>query len=182
MLARSETEYTRKAHGAILAEFGPVLYLSLIMLAVSGFIFVRLALGLSIAYFIGLEAVGKAAVATDYKSALQSARNCSHSMLYSALGVLGGLQPALGMEGDDGIQMDLLLTDGETLLPECVKLDGDVPPPLDRSTRAEYRVNANFVLAPLLMSSRLPFVSNIPGLGKALPVAFVCTRLAEHAP
>jgi hypothetical protein len=153
------------------------------MLLVLLFPFINL-LGLVTAYaticLLSQQAISQASKQQNYPDALKSLKEESSQLLNSPFAAFAKVTPIKGYKncGSD------LYVEATNFLDSSTKTFGPntpVPPPLDPQTFVyEYSIRSSFEAQPLISMSKIPLLSEIPGLGKPYILNYHCTKSVEH--
>lgn len=171
----------RKARGGQLAEFGPVLWVFFLLIVFP-----------LIDLFSFLWAVATvmliANVAARDAGAAQTFSQAENQVLQRA-GEFGNFRgfakmtPAAGTT--DGVNVVCLVTEAQTsstAAPRVYRKGDRVPTSAADLTDNvyQYAVNAEYDVMPLFNLAGVPFVADVPGLGRPVPIKFTAMAAVEH--
>lgn len=181
--------FGRRRSGNSITEFGPALWFFLILIIVPLIDLFSFAIGVGVTMFLSTWGARMAAPCATYTEARQSLDK-TESQLAWARG-FAVMKPIAG--GGKGYLIKVTVTPIAGGASSTFTAPGSIPnqPPPDASnpdTPAlntmnsiyQYVVTAQYSVAPLFNFSALPFLKNIPALGKDVPVTFVTTATVEH--
>lgn len=139
------------------------------------------AVGAATVAFSATQAAARAASATSFPDAVEAAMSENYGITYGGLGRFAKLSPQGGL-GGTGIDLYVHATninDGQ------IKIYGPnaaVSDPINSTTNVyEYCARASFDVGPLVNLSFVPFVNQIPGVGRPFRLGYSAFRAAEFS-
>lgn len=171
----------RKETGSgALAEFAPVLFVFFLFILFPLINLVGFGAGNATVQFATRHAATACATAVTYPGALSTMQTEINRVASSGFGKFAKLK-ANGGYNNCGADLYLVVTDVNT---NVVKTYGpNTPPPnatQSSSELYEYRVQTRFDVSPWLNMSGIPFIGNVPVIGKTVTIVATCDRNAEH--
>jgi hypothetical protein len=176
---KSVPSRARRERGSI-AEFGPALFIFLLF-AVFPFInLLALATATGTVALIATEAAGAAARSTSYPDALTAVQAKTVSLTQSGFGRFARLLPQGGI-GGCGADLYVIQTRVGTNQTQTYGPNTTVPPPIDATNNVyEYNVKVTYQMVPFVNLSAVPFIGNVPGLGKNTTLTWNVQRAVEY--
>ena len=170
----------RKAYGNTIAEFGPTLFVLLLLFAFPLIDLLGIAISAATVILATNCAVGSAASQATYTSALQSAISAESSFLQSGFAKFANIIATGGYQ-NSGIDLYTQVTTYGTTNPALVGPNTPVPPPINVTSQMyEYAAIGHFQIAPLINMSGVPLVNQIPGLAQPVQMSFRAVKMVEH--
>lgn len=130
--------------------------------------------------FITTQSASSAASTADYNSALTAMQNTCTSLSSSGWGAFARLQASGGY---NNCGADLYILKIQTANPSNISVIGPDTPdpnPIDATNYIyEYRVRTNFIIAPFMNLAAVPFIGQVPMIGKSCPLSFCSERDIE---
>jgi hypothetical protein len=170
----------RSRRGSQLAEFGPVLYVFLLMILFPLINLLGYACGQATGWLIAQNCVSRAASSIDFTQAMIAVQQECTTMRTSGFGQFAQLQPQ--QAGTAGINLWVDALDPTTgKVAQTYAMNTPVPPPIDTTKYLyEYGVDLEFKQGPFLNMSGVPFIGSIPGIGQPAMVTFKLEQSAEY--
>ncbi len=136
--------------------------------------------GAATLYLCAHQASHQAACATSFPAALQGAVNQSVQIEQSGLGQFAKIVPVGGMAGS-GMNLFLYAINYQNSSSSIYGPNSPLAPPIDTATNI-YEVEAKVLadVGPFLNLSGVPFVGNIPLIGKPARLQFTNRAAVEH--
>ena len=139
------------------------------------------AVGAATVAFSATQAAARAASATNFPDAVEAAMSENYGITYGGLGRFARLSPQGGL-GGTGID---LYVHASNINNGQVKIYGPnaaVSDPIDSTANVyEYCARASFDVGPLVNLSFVPFVNQIPGVGRPFRLGYSAFRAAEFS-
>jgi hypothetical protein len=170
----------RNREGSTLAEFGPALFLFFIAVFFPAINLLGFALGVATAELIADRCAIAAADEQTYGEALDAACHTAVQLNNSPLGKFAGLKPVNGYNGS-GVDLYIATTNLSSRKTTVCGPDIPLKDKLDTTGNVyEYEAQVNYAIGPLLSMSQLPFVKDIPIIGKPASFSYTVEKAAEH--
>jgi hypothetical protein len=179
----------RRRSGNSIAEFGPALWFFLILIVVPLIDLFSFAIGVGVTMMLSTWGARQAAPCSTYTEAIQSLDKTETQM--ATFRGFCRMTPTAG--GGKGYSMKVTITPIAGGASTSFTTPGGIPnqPPPDSSapdTPAlntmnciyQYVVTARYDVAPIFNFSALPFLKDVPALGKSVPVTFLTSANVEH--
>lgn len=170
----------RKLGYASSAEFGPALIVLFLVILFPLINLISIATGASTIYFLSKESASKASNSTTYADALRAAEQVANRIASSGFGKFAKLQPVAGYNGSG---IDLYVSDTNINSQNTTSYGPNTPPPIAINTNTNlytYDVRATYDMGPFVNMGAVPFVKDIPGVGKPARMSFLASSSAEH--
>ena len=181
MFTRSVKAYLkRRRTGSSTAEFGPALIVFFLVILFPMINLIAMGTGAGTIYLLAKESAGKAGNSTTYADALTAAENAAVQICSSGFGQFAKLKPVAGYNGSG---IDLYVSDTNISSMSTNTYGPNNPPPIsvDTSTNVyTYDVRATFDMGPFVDMGAVPFVQDVPGVGKPARLSFLASSAAEH--
>jgi hypothetical protein len=162
--------------GSSIAEFGAAFYAFFFAIIIPTINLLSFAVAFSYAHISANMKADSVAQSMTLKRARQIVEEAPSSLKSEPLASFLKAEP-----GPDGFKLDLVKTNlqGESEIVTAKTLNSLN----DERTNGliQYRVTANYSLQPRLDLSAVPFINNIPIIGKASEITFKLNRNIEHA-
>lgn len=163
-----------------MAEFAPVLFVFFLFVLFPLINLVGFAAGNATVQFATRHAATACATSVTYSGALSTMQQEINRVVNSGFGKFAKLKANGGYQ-NCGADLYLVVTNINT---NAVTRHGpNTPPPnavQNSSELYEYRVVTRFDIAPWLNMSGIPFIGNVPIVGKTVTMTATCDRNAEH--
>jgi len=166
--------------GSQLAEFGPVLFVFLLMVLFPLINLIGFTCGSATAWLIARECASTAANSIDFDSALLAADQQCTNLTTSGFGKFAQLQPL--KPGRSGVNIWVQSIDATTgaITATYPKNQGALPPIDTTKNIYEYVAQVEFKVGPFLNMSGVPFIGSIPIVGKPAEVNYITAQSAEY--
>lgn len=165
----------RYENGSAIAEFGAAFYAFCLVILIPTVNFLGLAISFSYSYFVANSTADVAAQAMTLRRARQVLTEGADKLKLDSTAKFLKVTPS-----EEGFVLDLLKTNmhGESEVTTLARLNsGNV----DRNKHLiQYRITANFLAEPILNLGSIPFLNEIPVIGKPTPITWKLTRGIEH--
>lgn len=170
----------RSKHGSSTAEFPLTLGIFLLIMLFPMINLVSFACGCSTAYLCAHMASHQAACATTFPNALNGAVQQAIGISQSGLGQFAHLVPVGGMAGS-GMNLYLYAVDYQNGSSTIYGPNSPLSPPVDTATKIyEAEARVMYDVGPFLNCAAVPYVADIPLIGKPARVSFVNRAAVEH--
>lgn len=172
---------TRRSSGAAsVAEFGPVLFIFLLIVLFPLINLIGYGAGVATVGLITTQAGVAAQNSLTYSQALTDVESTVTAMTNSGFGKFARLRPVNGYNGC-GADVYVIVTNFKTKQSQTYGPNTPYPGTIDESNYIyEYYINTNFRLDPFLNLSGLPFIGNVPIVGASSALTWNINRNAEH--
>lgn len=179
MRVKSEPKY-RPNSGGVLAEFGPVLFIFFMIILFPMLDLIGFGCAMTSMAFIASQCVAKAGQATTYSAALSQAAQEAQRLQASGFATIGNLKPVGGFL-DSGVNLyvhesEVNSTNTKTYGPNTV-MTGPI-----NTTKNVYQYAATFNcdVSPFASLSAVPFLKDIPGVGKPARMNYTARKTIEY--
>lgn len=181
MITRLETANSkRRRTGSSMAEFGPALIVFFLVILFPMINLIAMGTGAGTIYLLAKESAGKAGNSTTYADALSAAESAAVQIASSGFGQFAKLKPVAGYNGSG---IDLYVSDTNISSMSTNTYGPNNPPPIAVDTSTDvytYDVRATFDMGPFVNMGEVPFVKDVPGVGKPARLSFLASSAAEH--
>ncbi len=170
----------RRLGSANSAEFGPAMIVLFLVILFPLINLISIATGASTIYFLTKESASKASNSTTYADALKAAEQAAVKISTSGFGKFAKLNPVAGYNGSG---IDLYVSDTNISSLTTNSYGPNTPPPIAVNTNTNlysYDVRATYDMGPFVNMGSVPFVADIPGVGKPARLSFLASSPAEH--
>lgn len=175
-----KTRAKRLQFGASLAEFGPVLFVFLLVVLFPLINLMAFAAGAATVGFLTTQAAGAASQAPTFQSALSDMESTVNRIASSGFGQFAKLKPVAGYQGT-GTDLYVVVTDTASGTPYYFGPNGGFSNWVDESVAIfEMECRSQFDVGPFLNMSGMPFIGDVPIVGKAARLSWNCSRAVEH--
>lgn len=170
----------RSKKGSTTAEFPLTLGIFLLIMLFPMINLISFACGCSTAYLCAHMASRQAACATTFPNALNGAVQQALSISQSGLGQFAHLVPIGGMAGS-GMNLYLYSVDYQNGSSTIYGPNSPLSPPVDTATKIyEAEARVTYDVGPFLNCAAVPYVADIPLIGKPARISFVNRAPVEH--
>jgi hypothetical protein len=187
----------RHRKGSALAEFGPSLWLFLILILLPLMDMISFAIGVGTTMMLSTWGARMAAPCATYTEALASLKRTEDSLaMFRGLSVMRA-NTGIGGTGNQGTSSGYKMTvqvtpisggsvtiyNGPGGIPNTPPPDAsnpNVPPVNTMNSVYQYSVTAAYDILPLINFNGIPFFKTLPGVGAPVPVHFTTTATVEH--
>lgn len=166
----------RSKRGSSLAEFGPAMWIFFVMILFPLFNLVQFACSVATVALIARQAAQACASSPDYSDGLTAARNTATTIATSGFGKFGCLKPA----NQYGISVYIDQTNVASKQQTVFGPDTPMTTAVD-STNNIYEIETRclYDVGPMLPMQNVPYIGDIPLIGKAYRLGFSSERAAE---
>lgn len=141
---------------------------------------VALAADSSVILLFSQQCAGRAAAAGNFADSLTALEDEATKLNGSAFAKFAHLQ-AVGGFKSTGSDLYIEATDYYSNKQQSFAANQPLPSSVDRTRNIfEYRVQSTYRVNPFLSLSMIPWISNVPGLGKSVVLTFNTRRAVEH--
>lgn len=137
-------------------------------------------LGTCIVAFGATQCASRAANSNTYTDAVQSALSEIYTLAFGGFGRFA-LLSARGGLGGTGLDLYVYATDTTTGQVKVYGPNAAVSDPIDSKNIYEYCAHTTFDCGPLVNLSSVPFLGDVPGLGKPFTISYSAFRAAEFS-
>jgi hypothetical protein len=170
----------RNSHGSGLAEFGPALFLFFAVVFFPVINLLGFAFGVATAELIADRCAVAAADEQTYSDALDAACSTAVQLNNSPFGRFAGLKPVNGFKGS-GVDLYVATTNVSSKQTKVCGPDVPIKEKIDTTGNVyEYEAQVNYAIGPVLSMGHLPFIKDIPIIGKAGSFSYTVQKAAEH--
>lgn len=172
----------RSPRGAALqAEFAVCLLVFLLVTAFPMLDLLGLAAGFATAAFAATQSAHKASMATNYPDAVESALDAAYSVAGGCFGTFAALVPNGGLS-NSGVDLYVYATDINSGTVKVFGPNSAVTDKVDPAANIyEYCAKVNYLCGPMINMSSVPFVKDVPGLGKPFELTYSAFRATEYS-
>jgi hypothetical protein len=164
--------------GAQLAEFGPVLFVFLLIILFPLINLVGFACGSATAWLMARECASKAANSVDFNQAVAAVKSEMKTLRNSGFGLFARIVPTV--PGACGANIQIQAIDTTSSLVTKFPVNSPAPGPIDTSKYIyEYVAQVKVDVGPFINMSGMPFIGSIPGLGQPAHVFYSTAQNAE---
>ncbi|MBI1269491.1 hypothetical protein GC174_03570 [bacterium] len=179
-MARSTHRIRNQSGSAKSAEFATALTVLFLLILFPLINLIGFAMGAGTQYLLTTQCVARAGASATFGEALTAMENTATSMTNSGLGHFANMQPVAGSSGT-GTNLFVIRT---PLGGSSTTYGPNTPYAgiLDEENNVyEYQVRSTFDIGPFMSMSAVPWVSDIPGLGRPARLNFVASQVVEYS-
>jgi hypothetical protein len=172
----------RSPRGAALqAEFAVCLLIFLLVTAFPMLDLLGLAAGFATAAFAAIQSAHKASLATTYPEAVAEALDAAYGIAGGCFGTFAALVPNGGLS-NSGVDLYVYVTDINSGTVKVFGPNSAVTDKIDPAANIyEYCARVNYHCGPMINMSSVPFVKDVPGLGKPFELTYSAFRATEYS-
>jgi hypothetical protein len=176
MSQQKKEKFLRPKRGSSLAEFGPAMWLFFLFIVFPLFNLVQFACGVATVALIARQAAQACASSPSFNDGLTAARTTATNMATSGFGKFGCLKPVNQYGISVYIDQTNLATNQQTVFGPDQPMTSAVD-----STNNIYEIETRclYDVGPMLPMQNVPFIGDIPLIGKAYRLGFSSERAAE---
>lgn len=179
-MLRLETANGKYRSRGSTSEFGAVLIVFFLLILFPLMDLVALGVGAATLQLAAHESASHAAVCEKYSDALYAAANRCFSLARSNLGKFAKMAPVGGIS-QTGVHLFIVRTDYSTNQVQYCGPDSPAIPPVDTTGYVyEYMAILRYSVGPFVNLSFVPFLAEVPGLGKAAQLTFTSHSAVEN--
>lgn len=177
----SRLKKRRSGSGAVIAEFGPALFVFFMIILFPLINLLALAIDAGTVYLIAKQAASKAAASVTFGDAQLSSEQAAYNIESGGIGKFCHLVPVGGFNGSG---LDLYVT--ETDISSNVSIHNgpntpNVTNPVDTSAYLyTYDAVVTYECGPLMRLHYIPWIGDIPGVGKPATISYTASEHVEH--
>lgn len=170
----------RHQNGSLLAELPPVLFFLMFLVLLPILDLLSVGTGMATVVLSTNQAASRAASQPTYSSALSAMADEGMRNVNSVFGQFAKLQPVSGF-ASSGDNLFVVATNFRQGGSTTFGPNTAVPPPVDTASNIyEYSVTSTYNAGPLVNLHFLPYIGDVPGIGKPMCLTFTATRAVEH--
>lgn len=163
-----------------LAELPVVLFVLLVMFFFPLLDLAFLATGASVIYLVNLQTAIRASSQPRYADALTAVFDEATRLNTSGLANFAKLVPTNGYRSC-GTELSIIATNVTSGASTVSGANVPLPPPVDTVSNVyEYRTVSTYAVGPFVSMAKVPFITDVPGLGKPAVLTFTNHRSVEH--
>jgi len=169
-------QFGRKNRGSALSEFGPALFLFFLVFLFPLLNLVQFACGACTVFLIARQAAQAAAGSPDFSTGLQRARDTAAMIATNGFGQFAHLQAANQYGVSLYVDQTTVSNNQQTVYGPDTPVKGTIDP-----VNNIYEIEARclYDVGPMLNLRNVPWIGDIPLIGKPARLNFSCQRAAE---
>lgn len=126
------------------------------------------------------DCASKSATQTDYSSALSNMVQEAYQFQSNGLSQFARMEPEAGFTGC-GQDLYIITTNIATGAVTSSEANTPLSSTVDTTANSyELMVKSNYSIQPLISLAAVPFLADVPGLGKPVTLSFTANRIVEH--